>query len=230
MPFCFFRCIHFSSLQTKYDETMIRLEMATEAAVDCFTAAEASRERLVTVNFVGWQRAQHEHFPELLAAFGGLGRFRVDPLLLAQTCPVPGLRRPGAADGAHAEAAADAPADKALPAAGPKLASASSWRTSVMHRVKYGKAADFRATDDAMEAHFAAESAFYASFKDALPAAAAAATGFALKADDAFRSRVDLDETFLAVCGLPRGGDDASRRRTDFERFATFDADQVAGG
>jgi len=209
--------------------------MSTETAVANFTKIEAARERLITVNFVGWQRAQHEHFPDLINAFGNLGRFTLDPDLLGQSCPVKGLARPstdgGAASaGAGADeeggAAADASSSskKAAPA---KVASASSWRTNVMHRVKYGKAADFRATDDAMETHFATESSFYGLYRDALPGAVKAATTFATKVDEAFRSRVDLDETFLAMCGLPRGGDDVSRMRTDFERFATFDADQV---
>jgi len=48
--------------------------------------------------------------------------------------------------------------------------------------------------------------------------------------DEAFRSRVDMDETWLAICGLPRGGDDESRLLTDFERYQTFDADTVTVG
>jgi len=218
---------------------MIRLEMSTETAVGNFTQIEAARERLITVNFVGWQRAQHEHFPDLINAFGNLGRFMIDPDLLGQSCPVQGLSRPssdadiaGASaddEGATADASSSSSSSskKAAPAVA-KVASASSWRTNVMHRVKYGKAADFRATDDAMESHFATESSFYGMHREALPGAVAAATSFATKVDEAFRSRVDLDENFLAMCGLPRGGDDVSRVRTDFERFATFDADQVS--
>ena len=57
--------------QVKYDETMIRLEMATAACVELFTKAEARREELVTRDFVAWQRAQHAHLPRLLASFQG---------------------------------------------------------------------------------------------------------------------------------------------------------------
>jgi hypothetical protein len=45
--------------------------------------------------------------------------------------------------------------------------------------------------------------------------------------DEAFRCRVDIDENFATICSLPRGGDDKSRKLTDFERFSSYDSNQI---
>lgn len=53
----------------KYDETMIKLEATTENAIEMFTKAEEKRERLITKEFVAWQKAQHVHLSQLATAY-----------------------------------------------------------------------------------------------------------------------------------------------------------------
>jgi hypothetical protein len=55
--------------QQKYDETMIKLEASTENAIELFTKAEERRERLITKEFVAWQKAQHIHLSKLAQAY-----------------------------------------------------------------------------------------------------------------------------------------------------------------
>lgn len=56
-------------LKQKYDETMIKLEASTESAIELFTKAEEMRERLITKEFVAWQKAQHMHLSVLAEAY-----------------------------------------------------------------------------------------------------------------------------------------------------------------
>jgi hypothetical protein len=48
---------------------MIKLEASTENAIELFTKAEERRERLITKEFVAWQKAQHIHLSKLAQAY-----------------------------------------------------------------------------------------------------------------------------------------------------------------
>lgn len=61
----------------------------------------------------------------------------------------------------------------------------------------------------------------------AIPILQKAASVYVEKMDEAFRCRVDIDENFSNLCTLPRGGDDVSRKLTDFERFSSYDSNQI---
>ena len=193
--------------QAKYDETMQRLETATESVVGLFTDMEERREALVTGVCVAWLRVQREHLPTLFRAFN-------DGSSDAHACPVEGLDRATAAEDGDSG----------------KVAVSSSWRTNMKHRLKYGSGADYSATDGEMEALFNTEAALYSAYERAVPLARERAAAFLDKAAACLRLRHEMNETWLGMALLPRGGGDDTRSLADVVRFAKYDAEQRTVG
>jgi len=202
----------------KHADMKNRLTQIEKELVDFFNEVEKRREELVFRKFLTWQKAQHDYLPILARSFGVNDRLHEEEGGDTVSCPIQGL---------HRDAFFFVDQEGGCGGNGKATASEVSWRTSMKHRLKFGAAADYTAADAQMEKEFQVESAFYAEFEASIPVMQNKALSFSQELVTSMRTRVAVDKNFLAICGLPRGGDDVSRRQTDFERFKVFDKDQV---